>query len=730
MRALRSVAISTCDVSLAEPALEASAILDFVLTDTFPVKIEWHPIVSANLFVPFLRSQSNGKNYATRESSFAEKDLEPCAEKSATSCIAGHRKAYTETQEARVVLTIWDLLFPLLKPPLVIDNPTGFDLPNELFHFQVEGVKRLVANKAFLLADEMGTGKTVMTCVALRLLFEAGKIKSALIVCPKSILGVWDRHLHEWAASLSVTVVQGNIARRKVDWRCPAHVYVTTYGTLRQDVDGEIDLLLKHVRGESTWGAVVVDEAHSIKNAMAGQTKAVHKVSRGAAHRWALTGTPIQNGVEDLQAIFRFLDASVLPAQALGWTADKIRAQIEPFFLRRQKRDVFKDLPEKLRSDEWLELDDDQQAEYESALTRERDEFCSGRKEFTKMSAFTVLIKLKQICNFVPGKSKSPKTEALLDHVREIVANGKKVLVFTQYKEEGVKKLVGLLEPFGVVTITGDTSGTARQRAVDKFQSESDVRVFLATVQTAGQGLTLTAASFVVHFDHWWNPAVAWQAEDRAHRHGQTETVNVYSYWMKGTVEEKIYKILERKGWLHEQIINGMSEKEFDEALSIDDLLEIFDLDSASVRVPTGENRQRRKAGNLAEIIDRIQSAEPREFVEIVGSVFQKALGYANAKIIDGPGDGGVDIRASKSVPGGVEWIAVQCKRTDTVGPGFARELLGVLSRDRRLSKAYLVASGRFTSACQRECEGQGQIQLIDGPQLARWVQQHGIELA
>ncbi|MGA7414252.1 MAG: DEAD/DEAH box helicase, partial [Bryobacteraceae bacterium] len=399
------------------------------------------------------------------------------------------------------------------------------------------------------------------------------------------------------------------------------------------------------------WDAVIVDEAHHIKNASAQQTRAVVEVSQHSRFRWALTGTPIQNSMDDLRTIFSFVDPSLLPHSVAQLSIGAVRTKIAPYFLRREKKDVFPELPAKIRSEEWLELDDSQRAEYERLLGRERERFRSGEKEFTKLHVFALLNKLKQVCNFAPNSTKGPKSEAMQEKLEEILSNRKKVLVFSQYKEQGVAKLEGLLRQYGVITVTGETPKRDLEDAVKEFQRSDGRRIFLATVRTAGEALTLTAASYVIHFDHWWNPAVAWQAEDRAHRHGQTESVNIYSYWMKDTVEERIHGILGRKGLLHEQIVGALSEFQIDRALSIDDLLEILDLDRSSVSIPKpkdGSEEDRTPA--LASIYVQLQRADPASFVMTVTSVFREILGYKNARNVDGPGDGGVDIEASKGV--------------------------------------------------------------------------------
>jgi len=497
---------------------------------------------------------------------------------------------------------IWGYLLAFLKPRLQLDRLRASDLPFALYPFQIEGVKRLISNTAFLLADEMGTGKTVMTSVALRVLLQQGRIHRVIVLCPKSVLSVWHRHLRDWARPLSVVVVSGTKAVREMAWKTPAHVYVSTYDAVRNDHNNcfRMKFSPKHPSAQAGgFDAIVLDEAQAIKNPASGRSKATKAVSEETNYNWALTGTPIQNNVNDLITICHILRIPVAePRQEHHLLANRLsrfptvppsneylRRAIEPYFLRRRKQDVFHDLPCKLRTDEWLELDPDQRAEYEAALADGRRSFRSKEKEFTRIHVFALLHRLKRICNFAQGKHHSPKTAAVMEHVEDIVDSGKKVLVFSQYKTEGVSKLKRLLDRFGVVTITGESTDRERIRAVERFQRDANCRVLVATPKTAGEGLTLTAASYVIHFDHWWNPAVAWQAEDRAHRKGQTEAVNVYSFWTVDTVEGRIREILKKKGLLHSEIIDSLSSADFDKALTLDDLLSVLDLDSRMVRM-------------------------------------------------------------------------------------------------------------------------------------------------
>lgn len=488
------------------------------------------------------------------------------------------RRAYREHRVPRRVLrqlmTTWDLLLPALHPPLELAHDGQFELPSRLYAYQVDGVRFLCETRAALLADEMGTGKTVMGTVAMRVLFRRGSVRCALIVAPLSVLRVWDRHLREWAPELEVTVVHGSQRRRMTDWRCPAHVFVTTYDVLRADVlpaerGGEPNMPMAR---RVAFDLVLLDEAQNIKNPESQRTRAVRRLA--PSYRWALSGTPVENRLADLQSIFAFVQPRLLPRE--GLRPQEAADLIAPLVKRRTKAEVMRDLPPKIRQDLWLALDAAQRVAYAAAEADGRAELESLGDKVSKVHVFSLITKLKLICNFAPGATESPKLRALVEMVDEIKASGQKVLVFTQWVREGIDKLKGPLQRHGVVPFDARLSREQRDAAVERFRTDPQACVFLATVKSAGVGLTLTEASYVVHFDHWWNPAWMWQAEDRAHRRGQTQPVNVYSLWMEDTLEQRIHTILEQKGALHSEVIDGLSERALDELISLDEWITVF----------------------------------------------------------------------------------------------------------------------------------------------------------
>ena len=469
--------------------------------------------------------------------------------------------------------SIWQLLLPSLMPPVALEFHEPATLPHRLYHYQRDGIEFLRANESALLADEMGTGKTVQSTVALRLMIRDRAVRRALVVCPLSLLGVWDRHLAEWAPELSVTVVHGGAKTRWRDWRCPAHVCVATYDTLRADTSaprGSEPVLNADLAAE--FDLLLLDEAQAIKNSDSGRARGVRTIP--ARYRWALSGTPIENRLDDLVSLFAVVRPGLLheelsPAQAAS--------AIGPYVKRRTKADVMKELPPKIRQDEWIELDPEQRKAYRAAEDGGRADLERLGDDLSRVHIFSLITKLKMICNFGPG-GQSPKLRAVEDKVESIRASGKKVLIFTQWLDAGVDRIARALAPHGVVAFDARLDARGREAAIEKFRTDPDVTAFVATVKSAGVGLTLTEASYVIHFDHWWNPAWMFQAEDRAHRKGQTEPVNVYSLWMRGTIEERVHEILEKKGMLQEEVLDGLAEDSVEGMISVGEWRELLGL--------------------------------------------------------------------------------------------------------------------------------------------------------
>lgn len=418
-----------------------------------------------------------------------------------------------------------------------------------------------------LLGDDMGLGKTLQTIALIEHLFERAEDanRQVLVVATASLLGNWRAEFAKFAPARSVQILHGAGRDDLRETLGGGQVIVTSYGTLARD-------LAWHLQRE--YLAVVIDEASLMRNPDTDHAKAVAKLK--ASHRVALTGTPIENGVRDLWSIFRFVKPGWLGsreafknryeaplAAGVGSRAvmECLRLKVSPFFLRRTKDQVAPDLPTKLVIDEFCDLSAEQQSVYKLLLEEGRrrvDEMAdSGNKGAARMRMLTALLRLRQTCcdlsllgnekfNRLLASRRSAKLERLLELLDEAIAGSHRILVFSQFQKQ-LLEIQKCVEERGWNCLRLDGQTRDRQKLVDRFQQADGPSVFLISLKAGGYGLNLTAADTVIHFDPWWNPATEAQATDRAHRIGQTRPVTVYRLLTRGTVEEKVVRLQEKK---------------------------------------------------------------------------------------------------------------------------------------------------------------------------------------
>ena len=431
-----------------------------------------------------------------------------------------------------------------------------------LLHMQKQGV-------GVILADEMGLGKTPMTLALLESLRrdDPNEWRPTLLVVPTSVLGNWEREAAKFTPELPVRRHHGPERARTLDEfeeSCPASALVmTTYATARLDAE---------LLAEIDWAGVVIDEAQNIKNPGTAQTQAIRRIK--AQRRLALTGTPVENRLADLWSILDWCNKGLLgPLAEFRRTvarpierfrdphvAGRLRRMVEPFVLRRLKTDpnVAPDLPDKVEATVACSLSAAQIKLYRKTIkdTWKDIKGQTGIERAGKVLA--LLTALKQICNHpshfqkkaTVSAAQSGKLARLGEMLEEVIDQGDRVLLFTQYVEMGkllVKHLQSTLN-IEVPFLHGGVPAKTRDAMVQRFQEDADAPpVFLLSLKAGGTGLTLTRATHVFHYDHWWNPAVESQATDRAHRIGQTRTVYVHRLVSLGTLEEKIAQMLEQK---------------------------------------------------------------------------------------------------------------------------------------------------------------------------------------
>ena len=457
-------------------------------------------------------------------------------------------------------------------------------LENVLRPYQKAGVNwlnQLISNGwSGLLADEMGLGKTVQMLALIRSL--RGK---HLVVCPSSLVFNWQREAQRFAPEMKAIPITGS--DRATALRQPADLYITSYPLLRRDAD-----LYRNMEFET----VVLDEAQHIKNPDSQNSQAA--LSLKSRYRFAMTGTPIENSIRDIWSLMHFLMPGYLGKrddfkeryqreienEPGGPTHRRLIKRLRPFILRRTKRDVLTELPDKIEQVAYCELSIGQRELY-SQLTgsarRQLSELAGAKDQNrARMTMLTALLRLRQACCderlLKPDdepKECSGKVEMLIELIEEALDGGHPVLVFSQFATM-LRLLRETLNAAEIATCYLDGQTKNRAHEVDRFQA-GDAQVFLISLKAGGTGLNLTAADTVIHFDPWWNPAVEAQATDRAHRIGQQQVVTSYKLIARDTVEEKILALQQRKKAIIAASLE--SEEPLMEALSMDEIRDLLE---------------------------------------------------------------------------------------------------------------------------------------------------------
>lgn len=452
------------------------------------------------------------------------------------------------------------------------------------------------------LADDMGLGKTIQALCMLQYDKENNgrHTHPVLLVCPTSVVTNWQREAQRFTPAINTLHHQGSNRLRGKEFLQAAQSHdlvLTSYAILRQDIE-----LIKQIN----WAGVILDEAQNIKNPAAKQSQAARQLNAG--YRLALTGTPLENRLSELWSIMNFLNPGylgkqdafqrdlALPIERFGDpdATDRLRRLVAPFILRRVKTDpnVISDLPEKIEIKDYCLLTEEQASLYEAAVQESLQALEEKDGIERKGAILALLTKLKQVCNHpvqflhqVDGVTpaqiggRSGKLNRLVEMLEEVLAEGDRALIFTQFAEMG--KLLSTYLPHvfrrPVLFLHGGTPAKTRDQMVYRFQEEDNgPQLFILSLKAGGYGLNLTRANHVFHFDRWWNPAVENQATDRTYRIGQHQNVQVRKFITTGSLEERIDELIESKKELTESII-GAGEQWLTE-MSTDEIRELVAL--------------------------------------------------------------------------------------------------------------------------------------------------------
>ncbi|RLL42796.1 helicase SNF2 [Oceanobacillus piezotolerans] len=443
---------------------------------------------------------------------------------------------------------------------------TGYQWFKSLSHYHLGGI----------LADDMGLGKTLQSIAYIA--SEQATQGPHLIVAPSSVVYNWKNEFEKFVPELRVEIMTGPPEERhqRLETLKDRDVWITSYATLRQDIEWY---------REMTFQTFILDEAQYIKNYATKTSQAMREVK--ALRRFALSGTPIENSIDELWAIFQVILPGLMPNQRnfKQLTNEKISMITRPFILRRLKKDVLKELPEKIESVHVSELTKEQKELYIGYLRQVQQEAAQSMQESgfnrNRMKILAGLTRLRQICchpsMFIENyEGQSGKLEQLMDTVRSAIKNGKRMLIFSQFTsmhEIIIHRLEN--EGYDYFYLHGQTASKDRVEMSERFNN-GEKNIFLISLKAGGTGLNLTGADTVILYDLWWNPAVEDQATGRAHRFGQKNVVQVIRLVTEGTIEEKIYELQQKKRELIDQVIqpgeamlSSLSEKDVRELLNI-----------------------------------------------------------------------------------------------------------------------------------------------------------------
>ncbi|MDS0528490.1 SNF2-related protein [Clostridium sp. SHJSY1] len=458
-----------------------------------------------------------------------------------------------------------------------ISIPSNFN--GALREYQIKGFKWLKTFSELgfggILADEMGLGKTIQTIAFLL----SEKNKKTLLVCPTSLIYNWKEEFKKFSPDLKILLFHGSKRNTPLEHMNEYDVIITTYGTLRMDID-----LYKKI----AFDYCIIDEGQNIKNPLSKNTKVIKEIK--AKIKFSLTGTPIENNLIELWSIFDFVMPGYLYSKekfekkfiSTTDNLENLKKLINPFILRRTKKDVMTELPDKIEKKFLVEMTTSQKSIYNTYIKSVKESLNHNIEG--KFEIFSYLTKLRQICldpslileNYSGG---SGKLKIAMELIKNHINSHGKVLLFSQFTSV-LNKIGETLnkESINFYHLEGKTKPKDRLSMVNDFNSSNSTNVFLISLKAGGTGLNLTSANLVIHFDPWWNPAVEDQATDRAHRIGQKNIVNVIKLVAKGTIEEKILLLQEDKKELTNDILTGeLQDGKLLNGLSKEDLLQLFD---------------------------------------------------------------------------------------------------------------------------------------------------------
>ena len=561
----------------------------------------------------------------------------------------------------------------ILKPEVI--QAADVSINDEyLYNYQKEGAKLLASNKNVLLCDELGLGKTFQVISALKALYKISAVSKILIICNPGDIGDtkinegWAGKLTELAAEIPFTVINKEDEENKVRWPEDKNLFITDY-EIFFDIFSEDNSNLQILE---KFNCFIFDEAQNLIPNQKIFKQFIELKRPATSYTWFLSDQ--LNFGKRIHKELNFLKNSSI---------------IE---LGRNKTETYRELPDMVRQDVWHELDDDQKIEYENILSVGRERISkllqNGNPFIIQSNVFTLLHQLKQIYNFASQKSSSAKSDHLLKQIENVIENDKKILVFSQYDKMGIQKIEQVLNTNKIkyILLHSGMSLNELEAAKKKFQISKKIHVLLNGIKSSRSGISLPTVSYVVHFDQWWNPATVWKAE--ANIAGSTdENINVYNYFTKNTIEEKIKALLKRRGLLRKEIIEFLSVESINEMVSLEEWLEILGIGNPLGNVEQNSDTEVTNDHVFENRLNELSLDELSKKTEILFS----RLGYKNLFLNKGNYAGEINIIGTILEHNSKMKMVAKCLFSSEVDLDTIKEYLEALQNDKNLGKNFII---------------------------------------
>jgi len=600
----------------------------------------------------------------------------------------------------------------LLKPEIKLGNEEYKEIFKSLYSYQEDAALFLLENKHGLICEQLGMGKTVEICAALRILQKKKECRYVLIISPAESIGDsvlsdatgenigWLGHLLRWFPESTPKVIKGDRSERRELWQQPALFSIISY---KQFID-DLDETLKDGKLLSRFDCIIADEVQYIEKENL-LTKLIRLVN--PQNFWFTTSLPYGN----LAKILEFDKKTSAEVNAvLTNKHERIKEEVTDF------------IPDILRQDVWLELDPEQQYEYNVALSNTRDQiselYTSGNPYRFQAKIFFLLHQLKQICNFVGENQHSPKAKILLRQLEIIANNKQKVLIFTQYDKFGTKMIESILKEKDIryVTYLAGMTVPEMEKAIISFRKDKNIPVFLAGLRAAGVRENIVEVPYVIHFDQWWNPVTHWQIENRVNhpedKKIKVTNLNVFNYLVKNTFEEKLKIKLASKGLLIPNIIESLSAEAVTKLIRDDEWLDILGI----------VEKDERK--NFPEIKEVKRFLSPDEFYEKARGFFS-VLGYKNLKIDSRLDEDKVLIQGSYFGKNKQINMVAACYFEPGSSTSSMKEFIDHTEKNKNVDKIFIIVNGVY--AIKSKLTLNKNVTFLDGESFRNYIDQFQI---